>query len=100
MSVGVLAIGELGSTSDWLTSARMAKRLSEHVTIYTDDDETLSEQLRLQLDSNNIEVESRTISRLESKNKGAEVVVHFDEGASKVEDIVVCNPTLITRGPC
>jgi hypothetical protein len=60
----------------------MARRIAKHVTIYTDNDEALSEQLRTNLGSDNIKVEARTISRLESQSDGSEVVavMHVIEG--------------------
>jgi hypothetical protein len=78
----------------------MARRIAKHVTIYTDNDEALSEQLRTNLGSDNIKVEARTISRLESQSDGSEVVVHFNEGPSSVEDMMVCVHVLSTCGHC
>ncbi|SMR54942.1 unnamed protein product [Zymoseptoria tritici ST99CH_3D1] len=54
-SAGILALGELGTLRPAVQTARMAKRLTSSVTIYTDGDSELESQIRNVLGSQNLQ---------------------------------------------
>ena len=68
--------------------ARMAKRLTPNVTIYTDGAEDLAQQTVLAAVNDDIKVESRRISLLE-KGTDSSVVVHFEKGEKITEGFLV-----------
>ncbi|SMR53264.1 unnamed protein product [Zymoseptoria tritici ST99CH_1E4] len=69
-SAGILALGELGTLRPAVQTARMAKRLTSSVTIYTDGDSELESQIRNVLGKDSVfEMDNRQVTRLE-KVKG------------------------------
>lgn len=69
--------------------ARMAKRLAEDVTIYTDGDEALAEEYRRVLSKSQIKVDTRAVVSLEKEQLGANVTVHFGDQSKKTEGFLV-----------
>lgn len=100
-SVGVLAVG-LGSTAPAaMHVALLAKRLSQHTTIYTNGDGALASTLAAQIGSSKITLEPRRITRLAMKNYPAEttVVVTLEDGATREEAFVSSHPMLAQASP-
>ncbi len=85
----MLAMGDVANPGAALHLARMAKRLTPNVTIYTDGAEELSEQIRLALGESDIKVDNRRIVRLEKGPQKSEVIVHLEDGTSKREGFLV-----------
>lgn len=70
--------------------ARMARRLAGDVTIYTDGNEELAEQLRKTLENDqNISIDNRQIRRLTKGAKAAEVDITFADGETVTEGFIV-----------
>ena len=88
-SAGVLAIGDLAAVFPSMLVARMAKRLAGDVTIYTDNNESLSKQFRESLGKSLIKVDNRPIARLEKSKVGAEVIIHFADDSVQTEGFLV-----------
>ena len=88
-SAGVLAVGDISSPFVSLHMARMAKRLTPNVTIYTDGAEELAQQTTEVAVDDDIKVESRRILRLEKGIQGSSVEVHFDNGQKITEGFLV-----------
>lgn len=74
--------------------ARMAKRLADDVTIYTDGNESLADEFRKVLAKSSIKVDTKPIERLEKGKVGAEVTVHFKDKSQQTEGFLVsiCAP--------
>ncbi|KAK6849414.1 hypothetical protein PG990_001707 [Apiospora arundinis] len=100
-SAGVLAIGDIGNVGGALHMARMAKRLTPKVTIYTDGADALSGELVLgKGDDAVINVENRRIQQVEKGNTtGSEVIIHFEDGTSVSEGFIVHKPKSQINGP-
>lgn len=99
-SAGVLAVGDVANVYGALHLARMARRLADTVTIYTDGAEELSEQIALLLNNDSLKVDRRELARLEKGNATrSEVVVHFKDGSSKSEGLLVHKPKSELNGP-
>ncbi len=96
-SAGVLAIGDIAVPGVALHMARMAKRLSAHVTVYTDGAEELSEQIKTALNGSvsGIKVDQRRITRLEKGPKNSEVIMHFEDGSKLQEGFLVCYSVML-----
>ncbi len=70
--------------------ARMAKRLADQVTIYTDGNEELAEQLRGTVaDDPAMQIENRSIQRLAKGPQAAEVEVTLVGGDVVTEGFIV-----------
>ena len=69
---------------------RMAKRLADKVTIYTDGNEELAEQLRsIVADDSAMQIDNRSIQRLSKGAHAAEVDMTFAGGAVATEGFIV-----------
>lgn len=69
--------------------ARMAKRLTPCVTIYTDGAKELAQQTALAATDDDIKVESRAITLLEKGAEESSVVVYLGEGHKITEGFLV-----------
>lgn len=88
-SVGVLAVGATGSLQLAEHLARLAHNLADAVTIYTNGDETLTEQIRPAIERDPwLSVDPRPIRRLQ-KTDGVPVIVELQDGATKEEGFLV-----------
>ncbi|EGP87381.1 uncharacterized protein MYCGRDRAFT_41898 [Zymoseptoria tritici IPO323] len=94
-SVGILALGVLGKLQPAVHTARMAKRLTSSVTIYTDGDAELESQIRNVLGEDSVfEMDNRKVTRLEKvKGKASEVIVHVQDGSKVMHGFMVIDPT-------
>jgi hypothetical protein len=79
----------MGNVGASLHMARMAKRLAEKVTIYSDGDQELGDQIKIAA-GDEISVDNRRITRLQKGPVKSEVVMHFADGEHKTEGFLVC----------
>ncbi|CAD6585422.1 MAG: hypothetical protein ASARMPREDX12_001995 [Alectoria sarmentosa] len=98
-SAGVLAVGDLSSPFGSLHMARMAKRLTPNVTIYTDGAKELAQQTLLAAADDDIKVEGRAITLLEKGAKESSVVVYLEDGHKITEGFLVHKPKSEVNGP-
>ncbi|OBT38622.1 hypothetical protein VE00_10790 [Pseudogymnoascus sp. WSF 3629] len=97
-SAGVLAIGDMGNVGVSLHMARMAKRLAEKVTIYSDGDQELGDQIKIAA-GDEIRVDNRRITRLQKGPIKSELIMHFADGKQKTEGFLVHKPKSEINGP-
>ncbi|KIX09581.1 uncharacterized protein Z518_00661 [Rhinocladiella mackenziei CBS 650.93] len=99
-SAGVLAQGVLADPQLNLHMARMVARLAASVTIYSNGDITVTEQLEKQLAGKPLTIEPRRITSLERKGtRGSDMTVHFEDGNSKDEVFLAHIPRTEINGP-
>ncbi|EFR00296.1 thioredoxin reductase [Nannizzia gypsea CBS 118893] len=88
-SVGVLAIGPVANPKPAEHLARMAHNLAKTVTIYTNANEELAEQLRPAVEKDEwLSLDTRAIKHLR-KTDGIPVNVELQDGTSKTEGFLV-----------
>lgn len=99
-SAGALLIGESAVPLVSFHIARQALRFSKKVTLYTDGNAQLADDLNKDLQASNapMEVDARKIARLEKSLKRAEVTLHFEDGQSKTEGFLFGKPLAVLRG--
>jgi gliotoxin/aspirochlorine biosynthesis thioredoxin reductase len=70
--------------------SRMAKRLAQRVTIYTngDNDRALAFQSLVSSDDD-LEIDARPIARLENSQTGTGLVIHFKDGSHAKQAFLV-----------
>lgn len=90
-SAGVLAVGDMANPSRALHLARMAKRLTPNVTIYTDGADELAQKTAEAAADDDIKVESKMIKRLE-KGEESSVILHFKDAQTFTEGFLVSIP--------
>jgi gliotoxin/aspirochlorine biosynthesis thioredoxin reductase len=89
-SAGVLVGGEVSNAGAALHMARMAKRLSEKVKIYTNGDEELGRDLMVPAGKEDVEIERRKVVGLEKNDGvGSGVTVHLEDGAQMTDRFLV-----------
>ncbi|KJX94451.1 hypothetical protein TI39_contig4193g00005 [Zymoseptoria brevis] len=100
-SAGVLALGELGKLQPAVHTARMAKRLTSSVTIYTDGDVELESQIRNTLGKDPFfKMDGGRVTRLEkAKEKASEVIVYLQDGSKVVHGFVAHKHKPKINGP-
>ncbi|KAI4147173.1 MAG: hypothetical protein LQ341_001853 [Variospora aurantia] len=98
-SAGVLAVGDMANPFGALHLARMAKRLTPNVTLYTNGADDLAQKTREAAKDDDMKVVSRTIKRLEKTAEGAGVVMHFENGEKITEGFLVHKPKSEVNGP-
>lgn len=69
--------------------ARMARRLSDKVTVYTDGAVELSESLKEPLRSAGFELDSRHIATVSSGSTNSEIKLEFEDGTILTEGFLV-----------
>ncbi|KAL4969537.1 thioredoxin reductase gliT [Aspergillus stella-maris] len=99
-TVGVLGVGPIANVQRAVHLARMAHQLSESVTIYTNGNITLVEEIKMAVENASwLKVDARPISRFEKGEVGKTVNVHFqDKSAAKQEGFLVYNPKTEING--
>jgi hypothetical protein len=86
----VLAIGDLANTFGSMHMGRMAKRLADKVTIYTDGNGELAEQLRATVANDPaMRIDNRGIQRLSKGHRGAELNITLAGGEVVTEGFAV-----------
>lgn len=79
-------------------TARMARRLADSVTLYTNGDESTTAQLKQAIgDLSIFKIDSRRIVRLRKAEDGAEVSLEFKSGEETTEGFLVSMPDLMAR---
>ncbi|VUC20644.1 unnamed protein product [Clonostachys rosea] len=96
-SVGALLTNFIDKPEMFLHVARLAKRLSGQVNLYTNGNETMAASLPAQIKSSKIVLDSRPIESLSLVEGGPQVRVNFTDGTSKVEGFIVSHPTVEQR---
>ncbi|SMQ47118.1 unnamed protein product [Zymoseptoria tritici ST99CH_3D7] len=92
-SVGVLAIGKNMGPAPTLMTARMARRLADSVTLYTNGDESTTAQLKQAIgDLSIFKIDPRRIVRLRKAEDGAEVSLEFKSGEETTEGFLAHRP--------
>ncbi|KAJ5358497.1 uncharacterized protein N7496_010910 [Penicillium cataractarum] len=97
-TAGVLAMGPIASPPRALHLARMARRLSESVTVYTNGDEVLAKEIQQAAGASSdatswLKFDARSITRFEKGGIAKTVIIHFGEtDKSKTEGFLVYNP--------
>jgi pyruvate/2-oxoglutarate dehydrogenase complex dihydrolipoamide dehydrogenase (E3) component len=69
--------------------SRMARRLAENVTVYTDGAVELSQTLSEPLKAAGFEINTKRIVKLVKESKESEVTLHFEDGSTKKEGFLV-----------
>lgn len=96
----MLAQGDVSNVLLALHFARQGLRLSDHVTLYTNGNETLAAELSeaLKTAPAPMSVDSRTISKLVKAPERAQVTLQFTDGTSKTEGFLAHKPSTKLRG--
>ncbi|KAF7918544.1 uncharacterized protein EAE98_009787 [Botrytis deweyae] len=98
-SSGILAEGEIANVVVSLHVARQALRLSKETTIYTLGNEKLAIDITAATaTAPTMKVDSRPIKKLTKGSERAEVIIHFEDGTTKVEGYLVHKPKTVLRG--
>jgi len=89
-SAGLLAIERVANLGMALEGARHILPLAKVATIYTNGNETLSNEISTAITgTDRMVVDLRPIEKLTKGDKGAEVTIHFKDGSTKVESFLV-----------
>jgi thioredoxin reductase len=92
-TVGVLGVGPIANVQRAVHLARMAHRLSQSVTIYTNGNTYLVDEIRSAVsDAQWLEVDARPITLFEKGEIGKTVILHFDDANTKQEGFLVSFP--------
>ncbi|KAI1387709.1 FAD/NAD(P)-binding domain-containing protein [Hypoxylon trugodes] len=99
-SAGILAEGDIGRTVPALHFARQALRMSAHVTLYTNGNETLTKNLTdaLAIAPAPMKVDSRKIIGFTKAPERSRVIVRFEDGTSTTEGFLAHKPRTRLRG--
>ncbi|CAK7206830.1 hypothetical protein SEUCBS139899_009636 [Sporothrix eucalyptigena] len=104
-TAGVLALGPIANPPRALHLARMARQLSKSVTVYTDGNEQLANEIQHAAEASSsttswLTFDSRPIMRFVKGHIARNVIVHFrDTNESKTEGFLVYNPQTEVNGP-
>ncbi|PKX88413.1 NAD(P)/FAD-dependent oxidoreductase [Aspergillus novofumigatus IBT 16806] len=98
-SVGVLAIGDCADMGPAMHLARMARRLSEKVTVYTDGAVELSQTLNEPLKREGFELVTTPIARINIESGHEGVTVDLHDGSTRKEAFLVHKPISEVNGP-
>lgn len=101
-SAGVLGVGMYAPAAFLAHVGLLAKRLSSHLTLYTDGDAGLPAALPpSHLSADKITIETRKIAKLAMKNYPAEstVVVLFEDGSTREEGFLSGHPFMAQAAP-
>jgi thioredoxin reductase len=99
-TAGMLAEGDTGAVVPALHFARQALRMVEQVTLYTDGNEQLAQDLKAALDAAlaPMIVNSKKITKLVKESERARVTLHLDDGTSITEAFLAHKPKFKLRG--
>lgn len=97
-SSGILVGGLLVNPDMIVHIARMAKRLSKHVTIYTNAMPDLAPSVKPIIHSSKITIDTRRIASLSLIDDGPQVRVTFTDGSTATEGFIASHPTLEQGG--
>lgn len=89
-TVGMLAIGAVANVQSALHMARMARQLSDSVTVYTHGDSLLAIEIKDAASGSEwLRVDSRPIARFQKGDFSKTVIVHFEDQTKKEEGFLV-----------
>ena len=96
----MLAEGDTGAAVPALHFARQALRMSEKVTLYTNGNEKLGNELEdaLAAAPAPMKVNTRKISKLVKAPERAQITLHFGDGSSQTEAFLAHKPKTRLRG--
>ncbi|KAH8726577.1 hypothetical protein GQ44DRAFT_650316, partial [Phaeosphaeriaceae sp. PMI808] len=99
-SAGMLAEGDTGAVVPALHFARQALRMVEQVTLYTNGNEQLGEELKAALDAAPapMTVNSKKIVKLTKAPERARITLHLDDGTTMTEAFLAHKPKTKLRG--
>lgn len=86
----MLALGAVADVQKALHMARMARQLSDSVTVYTNGNSTLADEIKDAAVGNEwLRIESRPIARFQKGEVDKTVIVHFKDQSEKEEGFLV-----------
>jgi gliotoxin/aspirochlorine biosynthesis thioredoxin reductase len=99
-SAGMLAEGDTGAVVPALHFARQALRMVDQVTLYTNGNEQLAQDLKAALDAAPapMTVDARKIAKLVKEQERARITLHFEDGSSTTEAFLAHKPKTKLRG--
>ena len=89
-SACLLAVPDLAAPGMVMHVARMARRLVGSVTVYTNGDGKLGEEVLKMSGKSGVKIENRKVERLEKGEGESEVVVVLEGGVKVSEGFMVC----------
>jgi pyruvate/2-oxoglutarate dehydrogenase complex dihydrolipoamide dehydrogenase (E3) component len=96
--VGILASDMVGADPSMVMMiCRMAKRLSKHVTIYTNNHPDFASSFDPLLRNANMTVDTRSIASVSLVEQGPQVELTFSDGSKHVEGFLVGHPKMEQR---
>lgn len=90
-SAGLLAIDGLANTLHATILAHDGHKFSDTMTIYTNGNTALSEEISAGLKTPGMSVDNREIARL-TRGEGSSITIEFKDGSQKTEDFIVHRP--------
>ena len=94
-SAGLLAVGDVAEPRVAMHFARMARRFTTTVTLYTDGAEELAHALKESASGTGIKVDNRKISKLVKGPGASDVQIVFQDGTQVTEGFLVCTCPMI-----
>jgi gliotoxin/aspirochlorine biosynthesis thioredoxin reductase len=97
-SAGVLAIPDLANAGMAMHIARMALRLVPNVTVYTNGNSKLGQEILTRSGQSGIKVDERKITKLEAGPGDSSVILTMEGGSQSTEGFLVHNPKYKVQG--
>lgn len=96
----MLAEGDTSIAIVALHFARQALRMTEQVTLYTNGDEKLAQDLKEAVEAAPapMTVDSRKITKLSKAQERSQITLHFEDGTSRTEAFLAHKPKTKLRG--
>ncbi|KAE8374179.1 hypothetical protein BDV26DRAFT_284499 [Aspergillus bertholletiae] len=98
-SAGLLAVGDMANPTAAMHFARMAKRFTPTVTLYTNGADELAHTLQDASRGTGIKVDQRKISKLVKGCGASDVQIVFEDGAQITEGFLTHRPKTEINGP-
>jgi thioredoxin reductase len=101
-SSGILASGELAVSYLALLSARNARRLTDTVTIYTNNSPSLAAEINQELNNHStagISVDDRLIASFSPAENGSKIDISLSDGRTITQEFLVHKPKTEITGP-
>ncbi|KNG82810.1 thioredoxin reductase GliT-like protein [Aspergillus nomiae NRRL 13137] len=98
-SAGLLAVGDVAEPRAAMHFARMARRFSTTVTVYTDGAEELAHTLEESASGTGIKVDRRKISKLVKGPGASDVQIVFEDGTQVTEGFLTHKPKTESNAP-
>lgn len=91
-TAGLIAQEGLGNVFHAKMLADDANKYAEQVTIYTNSNPTLADEIKQALQVATIQVDNRKLRRLSKGTNKGEVIIEFEDGTRKLEQFIVHRP--------